>query len=324
MANTNYPRMRTFAHLVFLLISSCLLFVDASTDTIVHGQSITASNTIVSAGNVFELGFFNPGNGSSTMNYYLGIWYKNISEQTVVWVANRDYPFTDSSVALLISADGNLVIVKGKISYTLTNISSNGKTSATLLDSGNPVLRDETSGDLLWESFDYPSHTLLPGMKLGRFDNWISWKPWSLISWKSREDPGPGVFSLESDPLGMHQFFIRKGYQKYWTSGVWNGKSFPMIPDMTAHNINITFSFNPSGAISLTLLLMLLRLLYLCWMYQGNFSCCRGLKLIINGICFGFNQASSARFMPTVGLLAVAVKRPVHIANACLVLNHFL
>ncbi|CAL5393253.1 unnamed protein product [Camellia sinensis] len=215
--------------------------------TILHGQWITASNTIVSAGNVFKLGFFSPGNGSSTMNYYLGIWYKNISEQTVVWVANRDYPFTDSSAALLISADGNLVIVKGKISYTLTNISSNGNTSATLLDSGNLVLRDETSGDLLWESFDYPSHTLLPGMKLGRFDTWISWKPWSLISWKSREDPSPGVFSLESDPLGMHQFFIRKGYQKYWTSGVWNGKSFPMIPDMTAHNINITFSFNRSG-----------------------------------------------------------------------------
>ncbi|THG00669.1 hypothetical protein TEA_016798 [Camellia sinensis var. sinensis] len=247
MANTNNPRMRTFSHLVFLLISSCLLFVDASTDTILHGQSITASNTIVSAGNGFELGFFNPGNGSSTMNYYLGIWYKSISEQTVVWVANRDYPFTDSSVALLISADGNLVIVKGKISYTLTNISSNGNTSATLLDSGNLVLRDETSGDLLWESFDYPSHSLLPGMKLGRFNNWFYWKRWSLISWKSREDPSPGVFSLESDPLGMHQFFIRKGYQKYWTSGVWNGKSFPMIPDMTAHNINITFSFNPSG-----------------------------------------------------------------------------
>ncbi|KAI8009761.1 G-type lectin S-receptor-like serine/threonine-protein kinase [Camellia lanceoleosa] len=64
---------------------------------------------------------------------------------------------------------------------------------------------------------------------------------------KERKDPSPGVFSLESDSLGMHQFFIIKGSQKYWTSGVWNGKSFPMIPDMTAHNINITFSFNPSG-----------------------------------------------------------------------------
>ncbi|CAL5393197.1 unnamed protein product [Camellia sinensis] len=139
----------------------------------------------------------------------------------------HNYPFTDSSVALLISADGNLVIVKGKISYTLTNISSNGNTSATFLDSGNLVLRDETSGDLLWESFDYPSHSLLPGMKLGRFNNWFYWKRWSLISWKSREDPSPGVFSLESDPLDMHHI--------------------PMIPDMTAHNINITFSFNPSG-----------------------------------------------------------------------------
>ncbi|GMP52761.1 hypothetical protein CsSME_00018462 [Camellia sinensis var. sinensis] len=182
MANTNNPRMRTFAHLVFLLISSCLLFADASTDTILHGQSITTSNTIVSAGNDFELGFFNLGKGSTTMNYYLGIWYKSISEQTVVWVANRDYLFTDSSVALIISVDGNLVIVKGKISYTLTNISSNGNTSATLLDSGNLVLRDKTSGDLLFESFDYPSHTLLPGMKLGRFNNWMNWKPWSLIS----------------------------------------------------------------------------------------------------------------------------------------------
>ncbi|THG21605.1 hypothetical protein TEA_019618 [Camellia sinensis var. sinensis] len=90
------------------------------------------------------------------MNYYLGIWYKSILEQTVVWVANRDYPFTDSSVALIISTEGNLVIVKGKISYTLTNISPNGSTSATLLDSGNLVLRDETSdpikhGTLNWE-----------------------------------------------------------------------------------------------------------------------------------------------------------------------------
>ncbi|CAL5390633.1 unnamed protein product [Camellia sinensis] len=31
----------------------------------------------------------------------------------------------------------------------------------------------------------------------------------------------------------------------------------------------------------------------------GNFSCCRGLKLLINGICFGLNRASSAGFMPT-------------------------
>ncbi|GMP52764.1 hypothetical protein CsSME_00018465 [Camellia sinensis var. sinensis] len=193
MPNTNNKRMTTYAHFVFLLISSCLWFADASTDTILPGQSITDSDTIVSAGNI-KLGFFSPGNGSSTINYYGGIWYKRISVQTVVWATNQDYPLTDSSAALSISADGNLAIVKGKFLYMLTNISSNGNTSATLLDSRNLVLRDRTFGELLWQSFDYPSHTLLPGMKLGY--SVINRKTWSLISWKSKEDPGPGVFSL--------------------------------------------------------------------------------------------------------------------------------
>ncbi|THG15381.1 hypothetical protein TEA_013487 [Camellia sinensis var. sinensis] len=93
-----------------------------------------------------------------------------------------------------------------------------------------------------------------------------------------REDHGPGVFSLEFDPQGMPQFFILKGSQKYWTSG----------------------------------------------MYQRNFNCCRGLKLLINGICFGLNRASSVGFMPTVGLLAFAFKRPFHFANVCRVLNPIL
>ncbi|XP_028074133.1 G-type lectin S-receptor-like serine/threonine-protein kinase At2g19130 [Camellia sinensis] len=148
------------------------------------GQSITASDTIVSAGNVFKLGFFSHWNGSS----------------------NRNYPLTDSSAAFSISDDGNLAILKGKIFYMLTNISSNGNTSATLLDSRNLVLRDKTSG---------------------------------------REDHGPGVFSLEFDPQGMPQFFILKGSQKYWTSGVWTGQSYRMIPDMRARNIHITYVFGP-------------------------------------------------------------------------------
>ncbi|KAG5551168.1 hypothetical protein RHGRI_009559 [Rhododendron griersonianum] len=66
----------------------------------------------------------------------------------------------------MIAADGNLVIVVGRVSYMLSNISSSGNTSATLLDSGNLVLNDRRSGDILWQSFDYPTDTLLPGMKV--------------------------------------------------------------------------------------------------------------------------------------------------------------
>ncbi|CAL5335871.1 unnamed protein product [Camellia sinensis] len=96
------------------------------------------------------------------------------------------------------------------------------------------------------QSFDYPSHTLLPGMKLG-YDR-SNGKIGSLISWKSREDPGPGVFSPELDPHGTSQCFIIKGYQKYWTSGEWNGQNFSTVPDLNALNLlDIAYFSRSSG-----------------------------------------------------------------------------
>ncbi|KAG5551171.1 hypothetical protein RHGRI_009562 [Rhododendron griersonianum] len=225
--------MTNFAHPVFLLIVSFPLFANALTDTILQGQLVTASTAITSSRNEFELGFFSPGNKNSTRSSYLGVWYRRVSEPTVVWVANRDYPLTDSSAALTIAADGNLVIVVGRVSYMLSNISSSGNTSATLSDSGNLVLTDRRSGDLLWQSFDYPSDTLLPGMKLGHDKR--NGKTWSLSAWKSKEDPGRGVFSVEVDPQGTNQFFILQGFQKYWSSGIWDGQSFSSIPEWNSY-----------------------------------------------------------------------------------------
>ncbi|KAG5551166.1 hypothetical protein RHGRI_009557 [Rhododendron griersonianum] len=234
--------MTNFAHPVFLLILlifSFFLFANALTDTILQGQSLTTSTSITSSGKEFVLGFFSPGNENSTTSSYLGIWYKRASKKTVVWVANRDNPLTDSTAVLTIAADGNLVIVVGRVSYMLSNISSSGNTSATLLDSGNLVLNDRRSGDILWQSFDYPTDTLLPGMKVGHDKR--NGKTWSLLAWKSKEDPGPGVFSFELDPQGTSQFFIlkefqtskqQKGFQKYWTTGTWNGQVFTLVPEM--------------------------------------------------------------------------------------------
>ncbi|XP_058210008.1 uncharacterized protein LOC131322632 [Rhododendron vialii] len=231
--------MTNFAHPVFLLIFSFLLFANALTDTILQGQSLTTSTSITSSGNKFELGFFTPGQENSTKNSYLGVWYKRVLKKTVVWVANRDNPFTDSTAVLTIAADGNLVIGVGRVSYMLSNISSSGNTSATLLESGNLVLNDRRSGDILWQSFDYPTDTLLPGMKVGCDKR--NGKTWSLLAWKSKEDPGPGVFSFELDPQGTSQFFIlkefqtakqKKGFQKYWTTGTWNGQVFTLVPEM--------------------------------------------------------------------------------------------
>ncbi|XP_019072717.1 receptor-like serine/threonine-protein kinase SD1-8 isoform X3 [Vitis vinifera] len=212
-------------------------------DTILQGQSLITSQTIISAGGNFELGFFSPGKSTK---YYVGIWYKKISEQTIVWVANRDYPFTNPSVVLTVSTDGNLEILEGKFSYKVTSISSSSNTSATLLDSGNLVLRNKRS-DVLWESFDYPSDTLLPGMKLG-YDKRAG-KTWSMVSWKSAEDPSPGDFSVQVDPNGTSQFFSQQGPNRYWTSGVWDGQIFGQVPEMRffyMYKYNTSFNENES------------------------------------------------------------------------------
>ena len=51
------------------------------------------SQTLVSPGQKFELGFFSPGGFG---DLYLGIWYTNIPIKTIVWVANRDSPRQNS------------------------------------------------------------------------------------------------------------------------------------------------------------------------------------------------------------------------------------
>ncbi|GLU23476.1 hypothetical protein SLE2022_394760 [Rubroshorea leprosula] len=202
-----------FIYLVLLIFSChCLIFPSTATDTLSSGQYITNSETIVSEGEVFELGFFSPGNSAI---YYLGIWYKKVERQTVVWVANRDYSVFTSSAALTVSDDGNLVILDSKISYKVTNISLYKNVSATLLDTGNLVMRDENL-NILWQSFDFPSDTFLPGMKLG-YDKSLG-RNWSYAAWTSSEDPSPGNFTLVWD-ADMSSMMIMNGLEIYWKSG---------------------------------------------------------------------------------------------------------
>ena len=212
--------------------------VDAvsDTDSLSVGQVITSSETLVSSGKFFELGFFRPG---QSRNYYVGIWYKNIPERSVVWVANRDQPLTSSSPVLTISSEGNLVIEDGRITYRVSeNVSSSQNTTATLLDSGNFVLRNEKLG-LLWQSFDYPSHTFLPGMKLGYSRK--TGKVWSLTSWKSRDDPSVGDAELKMETGKSNAFSLMKRSQIVWTSGVWDGYIFSLVPEMT---LNYIFNYS--------------------------------------------------------------------------------
>ncbi|KAJ8631013.1 hypothetical protein MRB53_024336 [Persea americana] len=230
-----------FLSLLLLLAIFSLFFkapLSIASDTLFPGQSLTGNQTISSQDGKFELGFFKSGN-STSQNYYIGIWYKKIQQKTPVWVANRDKPLPDTSSELRFSY-GNLVLLsQSKIPIWSSNSTSGGSNSAVavLLETGNLVLRDgSNSSDIFWQSFDHPTDTWLPGGKLGL--NKVTGENQVLYSWKNSENPARGMFSLEIDPNGSSQYYlVWNRSTRYWTSGVWNGQTFSLVPEMTANYI---------------------------------------------------------------------------------------
>ncbi|KAG5020978.1 hypothetical protein AAZX31_06G281200 [Glycine max] len=220
----------------------------AALTTISANQSLSGDETLVSQGGEFELGFFNTGNNSN--KFYIGMWYKKISQRTYVWVANRDQPVSDKNSAKLTILDGDLVLLdqyQNLVWSTNLNSPSSGSVVAVLLDSGNLVLSNRanaSASDAMWQSFDHPTDTWLPGGKI-KLDNKTK-KPQYLTSWKNREDPAQGLFSLELDPAGRNAYLILwNKSEQYWTSGAWNGHIFSLVPEMRLNYIyNFTFQSN--------------------------------------------------------------------------------
>ncbi|KAJ1700772.1 hypothetical protein LUZ63_000551 [Rhynchospora breviuscula] len=223
------------------ILSLCLLSllsVCKSTDTITSISSLSGTNQkLTSAQGKFALGFYQPPNSSY---WYIAIWFNTISLQTPVFIANRNAPLTDPATSqLTISSDGNLVLLNGfkteVWSTNVTGINLSNKTQAVLEDNGNLVLSYvSNTSDVLWQSIDNPTDTLLPGSKLGL--NKTTGISQRLIAWKSLADPAEGIFSLELDPNGSSQYFIQwNKTEGYWTSGPWSEtqKIFSLIPEMT-------------------------------------------------------------------------------------------
>ncbi|GKA10499.1 G-type lectin S-receptor-like serine/threonine-protein kinase [Tanacetum coccineum] len=214
---------------LFLLILNCVAL-----DTISISQVIKDGQTIVSNDDMYELGFFSPG---KSKNRYLGIWFKKISKGTVVWVANRETPITDTSGMLKVSQEGNLVILNGgnkviwssNTTATMTNRSKKNVT-VQLLYSGNLVLWDKNSTNPtpIWQSFDYPTDTLLARMRFGK--DLVTGLERYMTSWKSPDDPSIGVYKNWVETSGYPQIFGRKGPVILSRLGPWNGLGFSGFP----------------------------------------------------------------------------------------------
>ncbi|XP_054792912.1 G-type lectin S-receptor-like serine/threonine-protein kinase At1g67520 [Prosopis cineraria] len=154
-----------------------------------------------------------------------------------VWIANRNDPILgyDGGYLSLDNAGTMQIIRQGGEPLILYSPSEDiNKTKAILLDTGNFVLQeldpDRSVKSVLWQSFDYSTDLLLPGMELG-VDHRTG-ETSSLVSYLTSDIPSSGASTLEWDPKRGELIIQRRG-QIYWASGVLRNQRFEYIPEET-------------------------------------------------------------------------------------------
>ncbi|KAL8257671.1 hypothetical protein R6Q59_029712 [Mikania micrantha] len=131
---------------------------------------------------------------------------------------------------------GNLTLVygSGKVIWSSNSLASGLNTNlvAQLLDTGNLVIKNETE-ILIWQSFDHPGDTYLPGMKVGK--NFITGRETYLTSWRSADDPSPGeyTFKLLAVKGKYQQVYFMRSAAILTRLGPYNGKLFSGRPNFT-------------------------------------------------------------------------------------------
>ncbi|KAK9168086.1 hypothetical protein Syun_000226 [Stephania yunnanensis] len=96
-------------------------------------------------------------------------------------------------------------------------------------------IKPTTLSGLLMVSYDYPSDTLLDGMKMGwDLGTGLNRK---LASWKSLSNPSMGDFVYELDRRGLPKMVLRNGSAKCSGDRPWNGFRFGGTPEVKNNSI---------------------------------------------------------------------------------------
>ncbi|CAN1165930.1 G-type lectin S-receptor-like serine/threonine-protein kinase RKS1 [Linum perenne] len=232
--------MNPFSILLLLLLSSSSSS-SLNSDTLTPHKPLLDGDVLLSSAQTFALGFFS--RPQNSLPRYLGIWYHTVSEQTVVWVANRESPLNDTSGRLALDSNGylNLHAANNTSPIWSAKFPNLNNSVAQILDSGNLVVVQDRTGTVLWQSFDYPTDTLLPYMKLG-FDRRTGLNR-SVTSWKSETDPGIGSVNYRIDPTGYPQLFLYKNHSvPTWRGGPWTGLRWSGVLEMSKNYIfNVSY-----------------------------------------------------------------------------------
>ncbi|KAL1351295.1 hypothetical protein HN51_015217 [Arachis hypogaea] len=154
---------------LLLCVSICFLLYPVVRADIPVGSKLCVvdNGSWVSKNGNFAVGFFNISDEPN--QFSIGIRFNNksipYSQQTMVWTAGFQTAVGNKS-CFQITTNGDMILFddQGMIAWN-SNTSNKGVVSASLLDNGNLVLMDREQ-KIIWQSFDDPDDTLLPGQYL--------------------------------------------------------------------------------------------------------------------------------------------------------------
>nr|GMC60600.1 G-type lectin S-receptor-like serine/threonine-protein kinase LECRK3 [Ipomoea batatas] len=220
--------------LLFYLFSAAIYTAAAAAQQISLGSSLTPtgkSSSWVSPNGHFAFGFYQQGSNG----YAVGIFVAGIPERTPVWTANRDTtPIFPSNSTLVLKSDGRLVVEVRQDTISIFPTDGLPISSASMFDNGNFVVYG--SGEkIIWQSFENPTNTLLPGQSL------LNGK--RLVSSASENDDSYGIFIIAmQDDGNLVQYPLQGPYipqNAYYASNT----------DRTGNNI--TLNLDEDGSLYL-------------------------------------------------------------------------
>ncbi|XP_050266296.1 putative receptor protein kinase ZmPK1 [Quercus robur] len=165
---------------LFLLFSLAFSFPLSSSAVIISkgtSLSVEKPDILTSPNGDFSAGFYSVGDNA----YCFAIWFSN--SRTVVWMANRDQPVNGKRSKLSLLNTGNLILTdatKLNVNVWATNTVSLSSVQLFLNNTGNLVLRNKEH--VLWQSFDFPTDTLLPEQLFTRKTKLVSSRSQTNIS----------------------------------------------------------------------------------------------------------------------------------------------
>lgn len=228
--------MAVATHLVSLLLLLVYILTGCHAQTpanITLGSSLTTAtnSSWVSPSGDFAFGFHLLDDGL----FLLGIWFNKIHERTLVWSANRDDPAPDGSTVSLTSS-GSLLLTYPNQSI-LQIYADAPVSSASMLDNGNFVLWSSASR-VLWQSFEHPTDTLLPGQAIPAGDTRL------FSNANGTVDYSVGNFQLEVQSVdgNMGLFAFRFSDSGYWWSGTASQKNVSLVFNETTALMYMTNS----------------------------------------------------------------------------------